>query len=126
MTERIYRLNNEEAEKLVALPDAPPPINAQGLATQERLQELNRIAEQKQNAGSKVELIEKWHKRANSQPWTADKITELIVEAVNIGEKTERERIIMLLENLSYIDEDGDEMIGEFTKGLIDRIRAGE
>lgn len=130
MTERIYRLNDEGAEKLTTLPDAPPPINAQGVATPERLQELNKIAEQKQHADSKVELLEQWHNRKNSQPWTVDEIAELIVEAANIGEEIgerhERERIITLLQNLTYIDEDGDEMVSEFTKDLADRIRAGE
>jgi hypothetical protein len=130
MAEGIYRLTDEEAKKLANLPAITPPINAQGVATPERLQELNKIAEQKQHADSKVELLEQWHNRKNSQPWTVDEIAELIVEAANIGEEIgerhERERIITLLHNLTYIDEDGDEMVSEFTKDLADRIRAGE
>lgn len=52
---------------------------------------------------SKPDLLEQWHKRKGSESWSIDDITELIVEASNIGEEIgeryERERIIALLKD---------------------------
>ena len=42
---------------------------------------------------------------------------------ISVGRNQERKRIIELLESLAYIDEDGDEMIGEFKSDLVSLIK---
>ena len=59
---------------------------------------------------NKVLLVEKWTKKKGSEPWLIEDIAELIVDASNIGEEIgeryERERIIEVLEENLYDDDD--------------------
>jgi hypothetical protein len=56
-----------------------------------------------------------------------DRVSEIIwnisQDAFEDGRKKERERIIELLEELAYVDEDGHEMVGEFKSDLIALIK---
>jgi tellurite resistance protein len=70
----------------------------------------------------KPQLLKEWFEYKGSEPWSVGDVAELIAEASSLGEDIERERIINILESLTYIDEAGDEMLGEFTKDLIARI----
>ena len=60
------------------------------------------------------------YKSVQDDPRRVDIYTRLRLR--NQGAEFERNRIIGLLKDLSYIDEDGDEMISEFTDDLIRKI----
>jgi hypothetical protein len=60
------------------------------------------------------------YKSVQDDPRRVDIYTRLRLR--NQGAELERSRIIELLKDLTYIDEDGDEMIREFTDDLIRKI----
>lgn len=49
--------------------------------------------------------------------------SEMFTCPICYGEARAIEKIVDIIENLAYIDEDGDEMVGEFKSELIARIR---
>lgn len=62
---------------------------------------------------NKTELLQQWHERKGSEPWTVEEIAELIADASHVGEtigkKFERERIVELLkvEVSEWLSHDG-------------------
>jgi hypothetical protein len=95
---KLYKISEQDAKILASLPDTTPPINAQGVASPERITKLNTMLE-------------------NGEPLTIFDIEEVISSSstsrasdIKLGRQLEQERIIKMLE------EHATEMEGDFVE----------
>jgi hypothetical protein len=71
----------------------------------------------------RAELVEKWHTDLTKSLDDMYDLAEQVLDVWQEAEKFTEERIIKLLEGLTYTDEQGHEMISEFKTDLIALIK---